>query len=98
VENQYVIIYTPGRKWIAGASVFDQPLREHGAYMARLYGEGVLVHGGPFIDDAGGMATVTAESGEEAQSIVDNDPAVRTGVLNASFHPWMSVDWSTYTR
>ena len=98
MENLYAIIYTPGRSWIAEASVFDQPLREHGAYMARLHDEGVVVHGGPFTDNAGGLVIVAAESDAAAQSVVENDPAVQSGVFDASFHPWMSVDWSTSSR
>ena len=50
----YLVIYRPGRAWLTGKSVMDQPLIEHGKYMLSLYIKGSMKLAGPLTDNAGG--------------------------------------------
>lgn len=89
--KHYAIIYSPGEQWAEGRTIYQQDLRGHGEYMQSLLDDGRLMHGGPFSDSSGGMAIVRAASMEEAQRMVDNDPAVQSGVFSASLRPWQMV-------
>ena len=85
----FVVSYGKGKAWIEGKSIFEQPLDKHLAYMRDLNARGILVLGGPFTDDLGGLIVVRAQTQEDADAIWANDPAVQAGVMVAEAHPWM---------
>lgn len=64
------------------------------AFMRSLHDRGVLVLGGPFLDDAAGahvgMAIVRAESREGAADLASEDPSVAAGLLEARVRPWLA--------
>jgi uncharacterized protein YciI len=84
----FSLIYTPGPNWIAGKPVMEQPLQAHIAYMLELNARKTLVIGGPLMDDAGGLIIVEVESQEEAQTLMQDDPAIRSGIVEGQAHPW----------
>ena len=95
--NQYfLIIHLPGPAWIEGKSFQHQNLLEHGEYIHNLYQRGILLEGGPFLDNTGGMALIQVDEAAQAEEIINNDPAVIAGVFTAKLHPWMRVNWDTY--
>lgn len=57
-------------------------------YMARLLERGLLVMGGPYLDDSGGMMVSRASSLEEAESLAREDPGVRSGLLRVEVKAW----------
>ncbi|MBD3234892.1 MAG: hypothetical protein GF315_14305 [candidate division Zixibacteria bacterium] len=86
--NYYAIIYTPGPSWKKGKTVYQQELSAHGEYMAQLLERNILIAGGPFIDNSGGLAILRARNLKEAQDIINHDPAIENSVFNASLRPW----------
>ena len=88
VTQKYAIVYRRGPGWIDGKSVFEQALHAHLAYMKGLSAQSILVLGGPFIDDTGGLIVVTAASLQEANALIANDPAVQEHIMCAEAHPW----------
>ena len=88
MKQIFVLCYSRGPAWIEGKAVFEQPLREHLAYMHELKARGVLLLGGPFTDDEGGLVVAKALSLNEARCLVERDPAVSAGVMVAVAHPW----------
>lgn len=88
MNQLFVIFYRRGPAWAEGKSVFEQPLQEHLAYMQGLKKQSILILGGPFTDDMGGLIVVAAGSSHEANAIFSNDPAVQDGVMIAEAHPW----------
>ena len=88
MTQAFVIDYRRGPAWLDQKSVFEQPLQNHLAYMRTLQGQGTLLLGGPFLDDAGGLIVVHAESMAEAEALMRADPAVQDGVMVAETHPW----------
>jgi uncharacterized protein YciI len=86
--DRYVLVYQPGPNWERGKSVLDQPLSEHGFYLKELSDRGTLLMGGPFLDDSGVLVVVKAPSADTARALLDNDPAVKAGVLRGRVHPW----------
>ncbi|MDH3944371.1 MAG: YciI family protein [Anaerolineae bacterium] len=92
----FFIRHIPGPAWIEGKGFHEQPLREHGNYINSLHKQGILLEGGPFLDNEGGLAIIQVENEEQAQKIVAEDPAITSGVFTAELHPWLRVDWESY--
>ncbi|HLK64812.1 MAG TPA: YciI family protein [Bryobacteraceae bacterium] len=97
-KSTYLVVYKPGPKWISGKPLAEQPLGEHGRYMASLYSKGDLKIAGPFTDGSGGALVVNASDEAAAKSIVMKDPAVVSGVFVYELHPWGLVDWESLIK
>jgi len=90
-QTIFALCYRPGPAWLAGKTVFEQPLQAHLAYMRSLRDTAGIVLGGPYSDDTGGFIALEADSREAALAFVEGDPAIRDGVLQAEVHPWLIV-------
>lgn len=85
------MLHAPGRAWDPATAFRDQPgIREHVAYWEEADAAGSLVCGGPFPDGAGGLMVLDATP-EAAGDLARRDPAVVSGLLEASVHPWLAV-------
>src|SRR5262245_39404243 len=64
----------------------------HLGHLESLYKQGVLLIAGPMGDDGDlrGIVVLKVKSLEEAQAIINEDPAVKAGRLRVELHPWMS--------
>lgn len=64
----------------------------HLQHLESLYKQGVLLIAGPMGDDGDlrGIVVLKVKSLDEAQAIVNQDPAVKSGRLRVELHPWMS--------
>ena len=89
--HRFAIVYRPGDRWEPDASWQEQGLYRHGEYMDGLFQSGTLLYGGPFDDDTGGLAVVETPDAEAVDDVVNNDPAVESGLFEASVHPWVTV-------
>ncbi len=83
----YTIVFSPGPNWVPGTSLMEQDLEPHGLYHQAAYEAGTLLFAGPFLDDAGGVTVFLAETPEDAEMFVAEDPAVKAGIFEASLHP-----------
>jgi len=84
----FLVIYRPGPAWLAGKSISEQPLKEHGTYMRSLFVQGSLKMAGPLTDNAGGAVVLEVANESVAKAIVTEDPAVKLGVFVYEMHPW----------
>lgn len=85
----HVLQYARGPAWDPTRPLLEQPLLEpHVEYMAGLMAKGVLLYGGPYTDDTGGMAVVRVATLEEAQAIAADDPAVQNGLFVYALKAW----------
>lgn len=66
--------------------------RAHLQHLESLYKKGILLIAGPMDDDGDlrGIVVLNVKSVEEAQALVNEDPAVKAGRLRVELHPWMS--------
>lgn len=64
--------------------------REHLDNILRLANEGKLIMAGPFLDgsELRGIFIFDVATLEEAQALVETDPAVKAGRLSMELHPW----------
>ncbi|MBX7173399.1 MAG: YciI family protein [Pyrinomonadaceae bacterium] len=78
-----------------GKIKFDDAQRQelingHMKNIGRLADEGKLVLAGPFMDDQDwrGIYIFDVKTVEEAQKLVETDPAIKAGVFEVELHPW----------
>lgn len=76
---------------IVDKPTFDQYVPDHVAYVKDLIAKGYHVRSGYWGDLGGGMLLFEAESLEEAQTIVENDPLVKNGCVRYELHEWRVV-------
>jgi uncharacterized protein YciI len=91
-DIRFVVIHTPGSKWIPGKSLFEQVgVREHVDHYMKLLEAGKLALGGPHLDGkAGGMMIPAAGvTEEEIAAFAAADPAVKSGLLLVEIRPWL---------
>jgi uncharacterized protein YciI len=60
----------------------------HFEYLKERLHSGALVLAGPCLDGAFGIVVFRAASKEEAEAFMNNDPAVRGGLMTAELHPF----------
>jgi uncharacterized protein YciI len=81
-----IIDYTPDKAKTAEA----RPA--HRKYLTGLYDAGKLAIAGPFGDDSGAIIVYEAESPEQAEDLLKNDPFRAAGVfVRWTIKPWKTV-------
>ena len=89
----HVVLHMPGPCWDERRSFYDQDgAQEHLAHLARLRRRGVLLFGGPYLDDSGGLVVLQGLSPDQARQLAYSDPAVRMGLLQADVRPWLVTE------
>jgi uncharacterized protein YciI len=64
----------------------------HREYLTGVVKSGRLVVGGPYIDDSGAIIIYEAESVEEAEKLLRDDPFAKQGVfVSWTIRPWKVV-------
>jgi len=92
--NQYLYIIQPKRLGMLTEEPTTherETMAKHFAYLQQLTEQGILILAGRTLNndvDTIGIAIVNALSEEEARRIVDKDPAVSQGVMNARLYPY----------
>jgi uncharacterized protein YciI len=88
----YLFVYSAGPAWKTGQPMSVQGLGPHGAYMTKLFKEGVVLAGGPTTDpEGGGLALVKARDMAEAKALLAADPAINAGIMTAQVRNWRPV-------
>ncbi len=64
----------------------------HRQYLGELLKNGKLAISGPFVGDSGALIVYEAESTEEAETLIANDPFSKVGVFASwNIRPWNVV-------
>jgi uncharacterized protein YciI len=89
--RQYVFcILRMGKTTRPGAKEMEPLQAGHLKNIMRLADEGKLVLAGPFMDDGDmrGLFIFNVKTVEDAKKLVETDPLISAGYLEAEFHPW----------
>ncbi len=97
-DHVFLVVLKPGPAWLEGKPVSEQPLSEHGRYVLQRYAEGLIQEAGPFTDNSGGAVIYRADSVEDVEALLAEDPAIADGVLVPRVHPWLLREWDHYLR
>ena len=91
---RYVVFHKPGPQWQYGVDFREQEgVDQHVQHYLKLYEQGRLELGGPFLlPDSGGMMVATRDvSQEELDAFAASDPAVQAGLLVYEIRPWLTA-------
>ena len=92
--NQYLYIIQPKRLGMLTEEPTTherETMAKHFAYLQQLTQQGILILAGRTLnndEDAFGIAIIKVHSEEEARGLMENDPAVSYGVMNARLFPY----------
>jgi uncharacterized protein len=88
--HPFCMVYR-GTSWESSGSR-DALLAEHARYVEKLREEGKLGAAGGIAapDDMLSLLIFKPIAVEDAQKLLENDPAVKAGVLRAEYHQWWS--------
>jgi uncharacterized protein YciI len=88
ITAYHVVSMRLGPKWQRDLPASKQPgIREHGEYMMKLTREGLMVLGGPFLQDpaagtvSGAMVVLATGDAAQARRWMEVDPGVTSGLL-----------------
>ena len=56
--------------------------------MIDLHDKEVVLMGGPFADGTAGLVILEAPEIEDASHLIENDPAIQSGILTANVREW----------
>jgi len=73
-------------------NITEAMMSPHVAYLKELFDKGILIITGPFTDEKrGGMFIVEVKDEEELNNIVNNDPAILSGLAGYEVRPYKIV-------
>jgi uncharacterized protein YciI len=93
---QYQAVHhRPGPSWQPGVEFRRQPgVERHFATMRSWLENGVLLLGGPYLDDGGGGMVITRyPTLDAAVAAANSDPTVQAGLLTVEVRPWYPAMW-----
>lgn len=90
MRNYVIAFLRTGPTKIENKEEVSKLFAGHLANINRLAAEGKMPVAGPFSKDADfrGMFILAVETVEEAKALVETDPAVKAGLLQADYHKW----------
>lgn len=81
--------YAAIAKYTPDASVIAKARPAHRQYLTGLVEQGKLVISGPFANDVGGLLVYEAETPDQVEAMVREDPFAKQGVfLSWEIRPW----------
>jgi uncharacterized protein YciI len=92
MTTYYFGILVRGPKWSPEDTPERAKIQEgHMAHLDAMWKAGKLVLAGPLMDDGDwrGILIYRTKTIDEAQSLANDDPAVKAGRLQVTMHPWL---------
>lgn len=86
---QFLIIKRPRENFIETMTEEEvEIMSKHFAYLQEKLREGKLIIAGPVTTGEFGLSIVETENEEEARDIMNNDPAVLSGIMTPTIYPY----------
>jgi uncharacterized protein YciI len=93
MEQYTLVLLKSGEKWNPSAPGFMDVMKQHHAVVKEMTERGKIAVAGPFpFSNPGELQGVTIfrVGAEETAKLVQDDPAVKAGLLKAEIHPWIT--------
>jgi uncharacterized protein YciI len=87
-ESCFVVEYAPGPNWREREQQRQEDLQAHIGYQQGWLKKGVLLLGGPYVGEEGGLALFAADSADAIKELVAADPSVVCGMYRVTVHQW----------
>jgi uncharacterized protein len=89
-KKQFIFFIKPHKENFADTMTDEEGMimSEHFFYLKGLLEQGKLVIAGPELSGKFGMGVYETESLEEAKALLDNDPAVKSGIVTPEIYPF----------
>lgn len=84
----YVVRLVNSEMFETMSSEEEAVIEDHFDRLKQALAEGRLILAGPCLDGKFGIVVFRAQSGEEAEEFMKNDPAVKKGIMTAELHPF----------
>jgi uncharacterized protein YciI len=82
MKSTFVVISSAGPNRDSSMSTREQPLwNEHAAFIDQLVAEGLVLMGGPLVDEGGAMLIVNADDETAVREKLKDDPWYTHGIL-----------------
>lgn len=91
----FVALMRPTRPGFTLASMTTEEkaaMQAHSVYHQQLMDAKKLILSGPCLDGAFGLGLFEAESTEDMRQIIENDPAISSGIMAPEWHPFRLGD------
>lgn len=86
---QFLIVKRPRENFIETMTEEEaEIMSRHFLYLQEMLKEGKLIIAGPVTTGEFGLSIVETESEEEARKIMNNDPAVVSGIMTPTIYPY----------
>jgi len=79
-------------KGIVNKKIFDQYIPAHRSYVRELIAQGHQAKTGYWAELGGGMLIFQANSRDEAERIVSQDPLIQNNCVEYELHEWVLVE------
>ena len=89
-KEHYLVIIRPPRSNFAENMTPEETeiMEEHFNYLKSLLEVKLLLLAGPCVDGAFGVIILNVSSYEEAQKLIEKDPAVKSNIMTPEIHPF----------
>ena len=82
MQNTFVMISLAGPNRDLSKGTREQPFwDEHAEFIDRLVAEGLILMGGPLVDEGGSLLIFNADDENEVREKMKNDPWLKQGIL-----------------
>jgi uncharacterized protein YciI len=86
---QFLIIKKPRENFIETMTEEEaEIMSKHFLYLKQKLSEGKLIIAGPVTTGDFGLSVLETETEEEAREIMNNDPAVSSGIMTPTMYPY----------
>ena len=88
--EEFVYLIRPNRSDFIESMTNEESkvMADHFEYLKQLLAEEKLILAGPCLDGAFGICVFKSESWENAETVMNNDPAVSNGVMSSELHKY----------
>lgn len=94
MQQYTLVLMKRGEKWDPGAPEFRELVNQYPALLKKMTSQGKVAVAGPFPFAVSGELRAVAifrVSAEQSAKLLQDDPAVKAGLLKLEIHPWITA-------